>query len=816
LILKRIYLYFVIGTLALGYGISNPVLAQEDPQFLQANQAAADHRNLLNQYCVTCHNAQLKTAELMLDQAGLDAMHEDGDIWEKVIRKLRTRAMPPSGMPRPAQAQLDDVAAFLETELDRSAAADPDPGRPVVSRLNRTEFGNAIRDLLAVEMDIASLLPNDDSGYGFDTVGEALSVSPLLAETYIATARKISTRAIGNPQIQPYVADYEISRQLVQDNRVSEDLPFGTRGGIAVRHHFPLDGEYVIKVQLQRNNDNYIRGLGEPHRLDIREDGALLESFSVGGEHKGRSSPLYSFINKDYLGDPEQEAYEFSADDHLQLRFNAKAGTRMVGAAFLKQLFEPEGKDRPRQYYEELFSFKGGEPAVDKVFISGPYNAKGVGTTASRDKIFSCYPSRASEELSCAQQILSSLGREAYRQPVNDQDMETLLEFYGVGYDQDGFEEGIRTAIQGLLVSPKFLFRIEQEPENVAAGEPYRISDLDLASRLSFFIWSSIPDDELLDLAEAGNLSQPEVLGAQVSRMLSDPRSTQLVKNFTEQWLGLRKLDNYFPDPKVFPDYDDNLRQALIAETYLFAESIAREDRSLLDFLQADYTFVNERLARHYGIPGVIGSNFRRVSLPDGARKGLLGKASILTVTSYANRTAPTLRGKWILENILGTPPPPPPPNVPTLEEENSENGRTLTMRERMEKHRANPVCAVCHKRMDPLGFALDNFNAIGEWREYEDITPIDASGVLPDGTEFQGPSELTEILLNDSNQFLQTITEKLLMYALGRGLTYRDQPVVRDILKKSAENDHSWSAVILGIVNSMPFQMRRSHHDDI
>jgi mono/diheme cytochrome c family protein len=803
-------IYILVACLAIGLDIS-PVSAQDDMSSL-----ASAHQDLVNQYCVTCHNAQLKTANLFLDQADIENVSANGAIWEKVIRKLRTGAMPPAGLPRPEVAEAEAFATYLENELDRFAAEDPDPGRPVVHRLNRTEYGNAVRDLLAVEFDEHILLPNDDSGHGFDTVGEALSVSPLLAEAFMSTARKISSMAVGDKNIQPLIAEYEVSRQLVQNNRMSEDLPFGTRGGAAIRHHFPLDGEYVIKVRLQRNNDNYIRGLGEPHQLDIRIDSARIKSFMVGGEHKGKSSTLYSFVNRDYLGDPEQENYEFSADEGLELRFHAQAGTREIGVAFVQQMYEQEGEDFPRQSFDELLAFKGGEPGVDKFSISGPYNAVGLGTTLSRNRIFNCYPTSKNEEGDCAEEILTSLAHRAYRRPLNETDIQTLLKYYSVGQAQGGFEAGIRTGIQGILVSPNFLFRVEREPKNITSATPYLISDLDLASRLSFFLWSSIPDDTLLLLAEAGTLHEPKVLAEQVQRMLSDIRSRALIENFTAQWLGLRKLDTVSPDPDEFPHFDENLRQALKQETVLFAESIAREDRSLLDFLRADYTFVNDRLADHYGIPNVVGSGFRRVSLSDGARKGLLGKGSILTVTSYANRTSPTLRGKWVLDTILGTPPPPPPPNIPALKDENTENGRTLTMRERMEQHRVNPSCAVCHNRMDPLGFAMDNFDAIGRWRTQNNTTPIDSSGVLPDGTAFQGPAELTQILLKHPEQFLQTLTEKLLMYALGRGLEYYDQPVVRQIIRTTAVNDYRWSSVVTEIVKSMPFQMRRSRNDDI
>jgi hypothetical protein len=783
------------------------------PTYAQDN--ISEYRQILDQYCVTCHNSQLKTANLLLDRANLHDVSEDGMLWEKVVRKLRTGSMPPAGMPRPEETVLNNVAAFLEQQLDIHAANVGDPGKPIIRRLNRTEYGNAVSDLLAVEFDEHERLPNDDSGYGFDTVGEALSISPLLTEAYLSTARKISQMAVGDEDINPYIAEYKISRELLQNNRMSEDLPFGTRGGTVVEHFFPLDGEYLIKIRLQRNNDNYIRGLGEPHQLDVRLDGALLESYRIGGEHVGKSSPLYSFINKDYIGEPAQENYEFTADDGLELRLNIKAGTRKFGVAFLKMIYEPEGEKLPRQSYAELFAFKGGEPGVDTVSISGPFDPSGTGNTPSRSKIFNCFPNASSQEADCASKILSTLARRAYRRPLEQIDVETLLKFYAVGYKQGGFEEGIRTGIQGILVSPHFLFRIEREPKIMASGIASQVNDLDLASRLSFFIWSSIPDEELLTLAEIGQLTDPIIFEEQVKRLLSDQRSKALVQNFTEQWLGLRKIDGIVPDPKVFPYFDDSLRSALKQEMLLLAENIARQDRSLLEFLSADYTYVNQRLAEHYNIPDIYGSGFRKISLADMNRKGILGKGSVLTVTSYANRTSPTLRGKWVMDNILGTPPPEPPPNIPALGEEQV-GGKTLTMRERMEKHRVNPICATCHKRMDPLGFAMDNFNAIGEWREYEGTTPIDPTGVLPDGRLIAGPAELTEILLERPEQFLHTVTEKLLIYALGRGLTYHDQSVVRKIIRESAGEDYRWSAIILGIVNSMPFQMRRSINDDI
>jgi hypothetical protein len=801
-----------------------------------ASQAATEFSSVLNRYCVTCHNDRLKTANLILGQLDIEDPPASAPAWEKVIRKLRSGQMPPVGLPRPEPAFYSGFATYLETQLDRASAAHPNPGRPAVHRLNRAEYTNTVRDLLGVEFDSAALLPADDASRGFDNNADILSVSPLLLERYMAAARKISDLAVGDPEIRPFAASYDVSRRLVQDDRMSEDTPFGSRGGIAVRHTFPLDGEYVIKVRLQRNNDNYIKGLGEPNQLDVRLDGARLQLFTVGGEHKGRSAPLYSFINKDYKGDPEQEIYEFTADAGLEVRFQAQAGSRLVSVAFLNQAFEPEGERMPRQLYDEVLSYKGGDPAVDGVTITGPYNAKGLGNTLSRQKIFVCKPDAAGQgaltsngrdggrggqnrnsEDACATKILSTLARRAYRRPVTPAEVETLRKYYQVGYNRQigsssgGFEAGITTAIRGLLVSPEFLFRIERDPSSVTPGTPYAVSDLALASRLSFFLWSSIPDEPLLDLAERGRLRDPAVLEQQVKRMLADSRSKALVENFVGQWLGLRKLDSISPDPRVFPDFDDNLREALEQQTMLFAESIAREDRSVLDFLRADYTFLNERLARHYGIPNVYGNSFRRVTLQEEARKGLLGQGSVLTVTSYSNRTSPTLRGKWVLENILGAPPPPPPPDVPFLKEDTGTGGKRLTMRERMSQHRTNPACAVCHARMDPLGFALDNFDAVGRWRDIEGSTPVDPSGVLPDGTKFTGPAELRKILMVQDREFTRTVTEKLLQYAIGRGVEYSDEPAVRQIVREAAPSDYRWSSLVLSIVKSSPFQMRRS-----
>jgi hypothetical protein len=757
---------------------------------------------------VGCHNEEVRTAELLLDRADLEDISKEPEVWEKVVRKLRTGAMPPAGMPRPDQSIYDSLATYLEEALDQAMAARPDPGRPVLHRLNRVEYTNAVRDLLALDIDGTTLLPGDDSKYGFDNIGDALTISPLLLERYLSAARKISRQAIGDLNTSPVLETYNVPQFFVQDDRMDEALPFGSRGGIAVRHYFPLDGEYVVKVRLERNTSNYIRGLAEAHQLEVRLDGARIKRFTIGGEPKGRSSPSFSDTAR---GDPEQELYERTADEILEVRFPVTAGPRLVGVVFLKETSVPEGRLKPRMTEYDLNNYKDGEPEVASVVISGPYDAKGIGETPSRQKIFVCRPDSSQEEEPCARKILSTLARRAYRRPVTEEDVRTLLGFYKAGHNKGGFEAGIRTALRRILVGPEFLYRVERDPENVAPDTPYRISDLELASRLSFFLWSSLPDDQLLELAEAGKLKDPEVLEQQIRRLLGDWRSKALVSNFAGQWLQLRNLRSINPDSEAFPSFDYNLRDAFRQETELFFESLLRENRSVLELLSADYTFLNERLARHYRIPNVYGSHFRRVELSQEERRGLLGKGSILAVTSYANRTSPVLRGKWVLENILGTPPPPPPPNIPDLVE-SGEDGKALSMREAMERHRANPVCASCHKVMDPLGFALENFDGIGSWRTTDAGAPIDSSGVLPDGTPFEGPAELQAVLLSSKREeFVTTVTERLLIYALGRGVEHYDAPAIRGIIREAAANDYRWSSLISGVVKSTPFQMRRS-----
>ncbi|MBF8305705.1 MAG: hypothetical protein HW398_893 [Acidobacteria bacterium] len=765
------------------------------------------YRVLLNRYCVTCHNEKLKTAGLTLDTMDVGKVSEGAAVWEKVIRKLRTGAMPPAGAPRPDQPAYDSFATYLETEIDRAAAARPNPGRPVVHRLNRAEYANAIRDLLAMEIDGGALLPPDDSRYGFDNLGDVLSVSPLLLERYMAAARKISRLAIGDSAMRPVAETYDVSAALTQEDRMSDALPFGSRGGIAVRHHFPLDGEYVLRIRLQRTQEDLIIGLAEPHQLDVRLDHARIKLFTVGGEFKGKPESLYS----EYYADN----YLFTADESLEVRFPVKAGTRRVGVAFVKKTEATEGPFQPRPLEFRVAAVSEvDKPTVASVTIRGPYEASGPGETLSRGQIFVCRPAGSADEEPCAKKILSTLARRAYRRPVTNQDLQTLLSFYESGRSEGGFEAGIGMALERMLVSPEFLFRIERDPAprgGLAAGTAYRINDLDLASRLSFFLWSSIPDNELLELAQGGKLSNPAVLEQQVRRMLGDPRSKTLVSNFAGQWLYLRNLRGVSPDPNAFPDFDENLREAFRQETELFFESIIREDRSALDLLNADYTFLNERLAQHYQIPNISGSHFRRVTLRDEKRRGLLGQGSILTVTSYPNRTSPTLRGKWLLDNFLGTPPPPPPPDVTPTLTERDKDGKVLSVRQQMEQHRTNPICASCHARMDPLGFALENFDAIGKWRTTDANLPINASGALPGGAQFEGPAGLRKLLVDKDDEFVTTLTEKLLTFAMGRGVEYYDQPAVRRIVRAAAPSGYRWSSLMVGIVKSTPFQMRRS-----
>ncbi len=773
--------------LAGSMGVGGPQQQSTGPR----PQALSPERVLVNQYCVACHNSKLRTAGLALDAISAKDVNQHPEEWEKVVRKLRARYMPPAGLPRPEERTYAAVVASLETSLDRAAATKPNPGRTdTFRRLSRTEYRNAVRDLLALDVDVASLLPSDESSYGFDnpTVGD---LSPTLLERYLTAARKISRLAVGNPIRSPGGDTILIRADLTQEEHF-EGLPFGTRGGTLVPYNFPLDAEYEVQLRLARDRNEHVEGLHEPEQVEFMLDGERVQLFTVKPPPPGNDHHL--------------------VDNDLKIRTPVKAGPHVIGVAFPKTtsaLLETE-----RQPYQAHFNNDRHprlHPALYSVSIVGPYEPKGPGDTPSRRRVFVCRPAEPGQEESCAKRILATLMRRAYRRPVTEADLQVPLKFYNDARADGGFENGIEMALRAVLVSPEFLFRVEQDPPQVAANTAYPISDLELASRLSFFLWSSIPDDELLDLAIQRKLRTPAVLERQVRRMLADPRSRALVNNFAEQWLYLRNLAAVTPDMRLFPDFDDNLRRAFRQETELFFESIMREDRSVLDLLKANYTFVNERLAKHYGIPNVYGSRFRRITFGENSvRGGLLRQGSVLTITSYATRTSPVIRGKWILANLLGAPPPPPLPSVPALKEK-SAAGKILSMRERMAQHRDNPACSGCHQLMDPVGFSLENYDAVGRWRTLEETTPIDASGGLPDGSSFVGVSGLQQALLRRPELFATTFTEKLLTYSLGRGVEYYDAPAVRRIVREARARDFRFSSFMVGIVNSTPFQMRRS-----
>jgi hypothetical protein len=766
---------------------------------------------LVKQYCFGCHNDRAKVGGLSLEHVDLADAGSHADVWERVIRKLQSGQMPPAGRPRPDAPAVKTFVSTLEAALDRSAAAAPNPGRPVTHRLTRTEYANAVRDLLALEIDARSLLPADDTDqHGFDNNSEVLSISPALLERYLAAARTVSRFAVGRSATAPRIDTYSIPDRMIQDDRVSDRLPFGSRGGAAISHYFPVDGEYVMTLRLQTTLYHAVRGLADPHTIDVRLDRQRIKTFTVGG--KAVKPPPASFAGT-LTWNPEWETYANNADEGLEVRFAAKAGTHTVGISFVKQAWEPEDIAQPPRTgwgfgTDEMFD---GSPGLSSVTVEGPFSDAGPGDTPSRRRIFVCRPKQEREEEGCARTILTGLARRAYRRPTTPADVNTLMSFYERGRRTGTFDTGIEAALQRLFISPDFLFRLELDPAGSAPGTPHRISDVELASRLSFFIWSSIPDDELLDAATRGTLSTPAGLERQVRRMMADPRSKALVDNFAAEWLQLRDLRHAVPDPDLFPAFDENLREAFRQETELFIEDQIRGDRRVPDLLSANYTFVNERLAEHYGIRDVYGSRFRRVELTDGQRGGLLGQGSILTITSYPNRTSPVLRGKWLLENILGTPPPPPPPDVPALRDKGA-NGQRQSVRQRLEEHRQNPVCATCHSQMDPLGFALEHFDAVGGWRTADDgRTPVDAGGALPSGDRFEGLPGLRALLLTRKEQFVSTVTERLLGFAVGRGVEYYDRPAVRAILRDAAASDYQWSAIILGVVRSTPFQMRRT-----
>jgi mono/diheme cytochrome c family protein len=739
---------------------------------------------VLKKYCVTCHNQRRATAGLTLDTAHLERPAARPDVWEKVIRKLRTRSMPPPGSPRPDDASYNSLATWLEREIDRSATATPNPGRTeTFHRLNRAEYENAIRDLLAVEIDTASLLPPDDSSYGFDNIAGVLKLSPTLLDQYLSVARKVASIAVGVGALAPDAETFRVRSDVSQAGRI-DGLPLGTRGGMGFRYTFPQDGEYEFKIEVTQTQPP------DPHQLEFSIDGEpvrLITLVRVASDNTNR------------FGDA---ALTKNAD--LTFRVPVKAGPRTIVATFFTKpslvsggLREPGRRD------------SGGGPAISSVLVAGPFGANGATDTPSRGRIFTCYPAVPSDERGCATQILKTLVRRAYRRPVTDADLAVLWPFYETGRAEGRFDAGIELAVRRILVSPEFLFRIEQDPPG--APPVYRIRDIELASRVSFFLWSSIPDEELLDLAARGELSQPAVLERQVRRMLADSRSSALARNFAGQWLDLRTLPTVAPDLKLFPHFTGSLREDFQKETELLFEHLLREDRSILELLTANYTFVNERLAKHYGIPDVYGTRFRRVTLTDENRYGLLGHGSFLTVTSHSDRTSVVGRGKWILDHLLAAPPPPPPPNVSASLPESTSTGQVFTLRERLMHHRANPVCAGCHARMDPLGFALENFDASGRWRTHEDYRPLDTTAELPDGTKFDSPAGLRRWLLGFPEQLVTASTEKLLTYALGRGVEYYDEPAVRAIIRRAAGTNYSLSSLITGVVSSVPFQMKRA-----
>jgi cytochrome c553 len=756
----------------------------------KAPRAASDAHSFVNQYCVSCHDADVKKGGLDLERISRDGVTQHSEEWEKVIRKMRARQMPPIGKERPTDKAYDEAVAKLATTLDRDAAKNPTPGRTeTFRRLNRTEYQNAIRDLLALDIDATALLPKDDASHGFDnvTVGE---LSPTLLNRYISAAGKISRLAVGTPYRQPGGDTFRPRPDLTQEDHV-EGLPLGTRGGMLLNYTFPRDGEYEIQIRLSRDRNEEIEGLREPHEVEVLLDRELVKFFTVAPPR----------------GDKNFE----KVDAHLKVRVPVTAGPHQLGVTFLKNpssLLETKRQPYLARYNMHRHPRLG--PAVYQISINGPYDSKSPGDTPSRRRIFASQPAKPAEEDACAEKILATLTRRAYRRPVTSADLQKPMEFYRKAKAEDGFEAGIEAALNAVLVNPEFLFRIERDPDGVTPGAAYRLSDLALASRLSFFLWSSIPDDALLAAAERGELHKPRLLEKQVRRMLADTRAENFASNFAGQWLHLRNLESFTPDLRLFPDFDDNLRQAFRRETELHFETILREDRSVLDLLRAKYTFLNERLAKHYGISNIYGSQFRRVAVDKNSeRGGLLRQGSILTVTSYATRTSPVIRGNWILGNLLGTPPPPPPANVPAIKENTISD--SLPMRARLAEHRANAACASCHNLMDPVGFALENFDAIGRWRTLEDGQPIDVTGSLPDGSKFAGVAGLEAGLLNHPDLFVSTLTEKLLTFALGRGVEPFDAPAVRKIVHEAQANDFRFSSVILGIVNSAPFTMRKA-----
>ena len=760
---------------------------------------AAEQQNLVKTYCVSCHNNKLKTAGVSLEGLDLAKVSDEAATWEKVLRKVSANQMPPAGLPHPSGPAAKAFTTYLETELDRYAAAHPNPGRPTIHRLNRSEYSNTIRDLLALDIDPGANLPPDDSGYGFDNIGDVLSMSPVLIERYMKVSRTVARLAVGDTGMKPQVDVFTPVKEsraaskggprLPRNERIADDLPFDSAGGLSFQYTFPVDAEYEFKIKMPAPAP----GFGET-AAPVGQTFDLRIPVKAGVRHVGltflRSSAVPETVPVVGVarggGAGGRGAAPPPVTGHMDLRLDG---------ARLKLYDVPEGPNGP---------------AFNELSIAGPYNIMGTGDSPSRQKIFVCKPASAKDEEPCARRILSSLGRRAYRRPFTEADLKPLMGFYVTGRKEGSFDTGIETALRAMLVSPDFLFRIERDPAASATGSVHRINDFELASRLSYFLWSSMPDDELLKLAEAGKLKDPDVVDRQVARMLEDPKSKAFVNNFAGQYLYLRNLASQKPDPDEYPDFDNNLRRAFEKETQLFFNAVMRENRPVTELIDAKFTYLNQRLAEFYSVPNIYGPQFRRVELNDPNRGGILGQGSLLTVTSYPNRTSVVQRGKWVLENLLGAPPPPPPPNVPSLETK-GKHGQ-LSMRQAMEAHRANPVCASCHSRMDPIGFALENYNGIGQWRDKDNGAPIDASGKLPDGTTFNGPAGLKQLLLTQHrDEFISTFTEKLMTYALGRGLESYDRPAMREIIRDAAKHDATIPSLIEAIVRSPQFQMRRT-----
>jgi mono/diheme cytochrome c family protein len=821
-ILLALCLAFVAAAWASVAGQSAPVPNPEsrtpnpDLGFL----AGPSQKALMDQYCVTCHNERLTTGGLALDTLQKAGIEANAETWEKVVRKVRAGLMPPAGAKRPDRGSLDALATSIEGTIDHFAANNPNPGRAPLHRMNRVEYANAIRDLLVLDVDPSTLLPADDSSHGFDNIADVLGVSPSLLERYVSAAAKISRLAVGEREAAPAQVTYTVKGDLSQ-NQTLDGQPLGTRGGTTIRHNFPVDGEYLIKLSMLKLSFGQVFGEGaEGEELEVTLNGERVKLFKLDevpmffmrespGSHPAKPQPT----------DPLEERVKMTQDIRLEFRTKVKAGPQTLGVSFLQKSHaanEDLVKRPVSSTYDVFIGMQYGyatAPHLSRVVITGPYNATGLGDTPSRRRVFVCHPAAAADEASCARQIVSTLVRRAFRRAPTDVDLDAMLTFYRQERERTGnFEAGIEMALRRILADPEFIFRFEPAPAGAKPG-PYRISDTELASRLSFFLWSTIPDDELLKLAIDGKLHEPAVLEKQARRMLADPKARALVTNFANQWLYLRDLKNANPDVTVFPDFDDNLRQGFQRETEMLFESIMREDRSVLDLLDANYTFVNERLAKHYGIPNVYGPDFRRVPVPSDARRGLLGHGSLLLVTSNANRTSPVIRGKWILENLLGSQAPLPPPDVPPLEEKPTAAARSV--RERIEQHRANPACASCHKIMDPIGLALENFDAIGRWRTTDEGVRIDGSGQLVDGSVLDGPSSLRKAMLGRSDAFVGSMTEKLLMYGMGREIKYYDMPAVRIVMRDAAKNRYRFSDLVMGVVKSAPFQMKTSGKAD-